>query len=126
MLTEQRVPLPDALRLTSDGLRDGNLALGCRRAAEDVDNGYALTESMAAQRQFPASMIPLVEWGLRATDLPGAFRAVAEMFEGRARSQGSLLGAILLPVMFLMIVTFAGFFVIAMMLPMISLIQKLS
>jgi type II secretory pathway component PulF len=126
MLTEQRVPLPDALRLTSDGLRDGRLALGCRRAATDVDNGYSLVDSMMAQRQFPASMIPLVEWGLRAPNLPDAFRAIAEMFEGRARSQGSLLGAILLPIMFLMIVTFAGFFVIAMMLPMISLIQKLS
>ena len=94
--------------------------------ADEVDKGRVLYESMADRRQFPASMIPLVEWGQRAPALPDAFRAVAEMFEGRVRSQSSLLEAILLPVMFLTIVAFAGVFVIAMMLPMISLIQKLS
>jgi type II secretory pathway component PulF len=125
LLTEQRVPLPDALRLTSQGLRDANLALGCRRVAEDIDNGQSLVESMAAKPQFPASMIPVVEWGQRGPALPDAFLAIAEMFEGRARSQGSLLQAILMPVMFLTIVTFVGVFVVAMMLPMIQLIQKL-
>lgn len=126
LLTEQRVPLPDALRLTSDGLRDAGLARGCRRVADDVENGLVLFESMAAKRQFPASMIPLVEWGQRAPDLPNAFHAIAEMFEARVNSQSSLLEVILLPVMFLMITGFVGLFVIAMMLPMISLIQCLS
>jgi type II secretory pathway component PulF len=126
LLTGQRVPLPDALRLASAGLRDANLALGCRRVAEDVDNGLPLVESMAAKRQFPASMIPLVEWGQRAPNLPDAFRAIGEMFEGRVRAQGPLLKAILLPVAFLMLVTFVGLFVVAMFLPLISLIQKLS
>lgn len=126
LLTGQSVPLPDALRLTSDGLRDTNLAKGCRRVAEDVENGQSLFESMAAKPQFPASMIPMVEWGQCVPALPDAFRAIAEMFEGRVRSQGSLLEAILLPVMFLMIVTFAGLFIIAMMLPLLSLIQCLS
>ena len=125
LLTEQCVPLPDALRLTSEGLRDASLALGCRRVAQDVDRGQSLVDSMAAKSQFPASMIPLVGWGQRTPALPDAFLAIAEMFEGRARSQGSLLQAILMPVMFLTIVIFVGVFVVAMMLPMIQLIQKL-
>jgi type II secretory pathway component PulF len=126
LLTEQRVSLPDALRLTSDGLRDANLALGCRRAAAEVDQGRTLAESMVEQRQFPASMIPLVAWGQGTPALPVAFRSIAEMFEGRVRSQGSLLEAILLPVIFLLIVTFVGFFTIAMFLPLIDLIKHLS
>jgi type II secretory pathway component PulF len=126
LLTEQSVPLPDALRLTSGGLRDANLALGCRRAAEDVDAGQPLVGSLAAKPQFPASMIPLVGWGQQTPALPDAFRAIAEMFEGRVRSQGSLLAAFLLPVMFLTIITVVGLIVIAMFLPLISLIQKLS
>ena len=48
------------------------------------------------------------------------------MFEGRARSQSSLLGAVLLPVMFLIIINFAGTFILAMMLPMIQLIRALT
>ena len=126
LLLDEQVPLPDALRLTAEGLRDADLAWGCRRVADDVENGQVLYERMAAMRQFPPSMIPLVEWGQRAPALPDGFRAAAEMFEGRVQSQGSLLEAILLPIMFLLIIAFMGMFIIAMFLPLISLIQRLS
>jgi type II secretory pathway component PulF len=126
LLLEQQVPLPDALRLTSDGLRDPDLAYGCRRVADDVDGGRVLYESMAAQRQFPPSLIPVVEWGQRAPALADAFRAAAEMFEGRLRSQGSLLEAILLPIMFMFIICFVGALVVALFLPLISLVTRLS
>ena len=73
-----------------------------------MESGRVLYESMAARRQFPASMIPVVEWGQRAPALPDAFRAAAEMFEGRIRSQDSLLEAILLPILFLLITGLRG------------------
>ena len=126
MLLEQQVALPDALRLTAAGSRDANLARGCRRVADDVEQGRVLYESMAARRQFPASLIPVIRWGQQAPALPDAFRAAAEMFEGRVRSQGTLLETMLLPIMFLAILIFVGFFVIAMFLPLISLITRLS
>ena len=124
LLLEQRVPLPDALRLTADGLRDPDLAYGCRRVADEVDGGRVLYESMAGRPQFPASLIPMVEWGQRAPALADAFCAAAEMFEGRVRSQGSFLEALLLPIMFLLIVCFVGAFVVAMLLPLIPLIVQ--
>jgi type II secretory pathway component PulF len=126
MLLDQRVPLPDALRLTAAGLHDSDLAHGCRQVAADVESGRVLYESMAAQRQFPASLIPVVEWGQRAPALPDAFRAAADMFEGRIRSQGSLLEAILLPIIVLVITAYVGMFVISLFLPLISLIERLS
>ena len=94
---------------------------GCCRAADDAEQGRPLDESLAARRQFPASLIPMIQWGQQAPALPDAFRAAAEMFEGRVRSQGTLLETMLLPIMFLAIVIFVGFFVIAMFLPLIRL-----
>jgi len=126
LLLEQRVPLPDALRLTAAGLRDADLARGCRQVAGEVEAGRPLYESMAARRQFPASLIPVVEWGQRTPALADAFRAAAEMFEGRAQSHGTLLEAVLLPVVFMIITAFVGVFVVAMMIPLIPLIQTLS
>ncbi len=126
LLLEQDVPLPDALRLAAAGLHDADLAHGCRRLAEDVDSGRALYESMAARRQFPASLIPVMEWGQRAPALPDAFRAAAEMFEGRTHSQGSLLEAILLPIIFLVITGYVGMFVVSLFLPLIVCIECLS
>ncbi len=126
VLLEQEVPLPEALRLTAAGLRDADLAEGCRWAAAEVESGRPLAECLAWGRQFPPSMIPLVEWGQRAPAMADAFRAAAEMFEGRVQTQGIFLETILLPVTFLVITVFIGFFVVAMFLPMISLIQSLS
>jgi general secretion pathway protein F len=126
LLLGQQVPLPDALQLAADGVRDGNLAAACCNVADEVGNGRVLYESLADRQQFPPSMIPVIEWGQRAPALPEAFRAVAEMFEGRARSQSPLVEAVVLPVMLLIIITFAGTFVLAMMMPMVALISKLS
>jgi type II secretory pathway component PulF len=126
LLLEQRVALPDALRVTAAGLSNANLAHGCCGVADDVEHGRILYESMAARRQFPASLIPMIQWGQKAPALPDAFRAAAEMFEGRVRSHGTLMESMLLPIMFLVTIVFVGFFVTALFLPLISLITKLS
>jgi type II secretory pathway component PulF len=68
----------------------------------------------------------MIQWGQRAPALPDAFRAAAEMFEGRVRAHGTLLETMLLPTVFLAVLVFVGFFVIALFLPLISLIQKLT
>ncbi len=126
LLLEQEVSLPDALRLAAAGLRDANLARGCRRAAADAENGRPLDECLAARRQFPASLIPMIQWGQQASALPDAFRGAAEMFEGRVHSHGTLLQTTLLPIMCAVVSIFVGFFVLALFLPLIALIQKLS
>jgi general secretion pathway protein F len=125
VLLEQEVPLPEALRLTAAGVRDGYLAEGCRRVADGVEAGRPLAECLASQRRFPPSMVPLVDWGQRASAMADAFRASAEMFQGRLQTQGLFLETVLLPVTFLMIALFIGFFIVAMFLPLISLIQAL-
>jgi type II secretory pathway component PulF len=48
------------------------------------------------------------------------------MFEGRVRSQGTLLDTMLLPIMLLGIVTLVGVLVTALFLPLIALIQLLT
>lgn len=123
MLLEQQVALPDALRLCGAGLYNADLARGCRQAADDVAGGRPLDESLAARRQFPPSLVAVVRWGQQAPAVADAFRAGAEMLEGRARSQGALLEAVLLPIMFLVIVTAVGVVVTALLLPFIRLLQ---
>ena len=55
--------------------------------------------------------------------LAEAFRAATEMFEGRVRSQSTLIEAVLLPIMFLAVVAFVGMFVVAVLLPIVWMIQ---
>ena len=126
VLLDQRLPLTDALRLTAAGLENADLVAACRRAAADVDGGMPLSESLSRGGQFPASLIPLIEWGQRTNLLPEAFHSATEMFAARTRNQGELLETVLLPIAFLAVAGFVGFFVLALFLPMVSLIQCLS
>ncbi|MCE5267782.1 MAG: type II secretion system F family protein [Planctomycetaceae bacterium] len=126
VLLDQGVPLPDALRLVAAGLRDCDLAYACRRVADDVDNGRVLYDSMASRGQFPPSMIPMIEWGQRNAALGDAFRAAVEMFEGRVRSQGSVLDAIVLPMVFLIIGAYIAGFVMSLLLPLFGVFTFLS
>lgn len=122
---DQQMPLPDALRLTAAGLGDVVLARACRRAAADVETGRDLHETLA-ERPFPASLIPLVQWGQRGNVLGEAFEAAAEMFEGRVRSHGTMMEAVLLPGTMIGLGFCVGFLVIALFLPLISLVACLS
>jgi type II secretory pathway component PulF len=126
LLLAQRLPLPDALRLTAAGMDDADMEAGCRQAADDVESGLPLSESLVRGRQFPPSLIPLVEWGQRANLLPEAFRSAGEMFAGRTRNQGELMETVLLPLAFLVVAGFVCSFLVAFFAPLISMIQRLS
>jgi type II secretory pathway component PulF len=126
LLLELEVPLPQALRAVSSGVREGDLREACRSLAECVEAGIPLSEAIERFREFPATFRPLVRWGERTPALADAFRGTAEMCEGRLRFQGLFADAIILPIMLLVVMLFVGFFIVAFMLPLISLIQKLS
>lgn len=126
MLLRMKAPLPDAFRLTATAVRDPYLAKRCRDVAADLESGHPLAEALASRRRFPATMIPLIEWGGRTNALPEAFEATAEMLKGRAETQASLLTAMLLPITFLIVITCAFFFIVALFMPIIPLIQKLT
>jgi type IV pilus assembly protein PilC len=126
LLVEQGVPLPAALRLTAAGVHDAAIAAGCRRAAAAVEDGASLHETLASLRPFPPSLVPLVEWGERSQTLADAFRAASDVFEGRARAQSILVEIVLPPLAFVAIILFIGFAVLALMMPLISLISHLS
>jgi type II secretory pathway component PulF len=126
LLLDQEVPLPQALRLTAEGLGDPYLAQGCQRLARLVESGRSLGESLPQVRQFPASLRPVVQWGQQVPALPTAFRAAAEMYGGRVHVQSTFLEVIALPLVLVIVLASVGFLVIGLLLPLVCLIQKLN
>jgi type II secretory pathway component PulF len=126
MLLENQTPLPQALRLIAAGLSDPYLSWACRESAVQVENGHKLSAAMQRTGWFPQSLIPFVQWGEQANTLPEAFSSANKMYEGRAESQNLSLTAIFLPIMFILIVLLAGISVLAIMMPLISLITSLT
>ncbi len=126
LLIDQEVPLPEAVRLAGGNLGDADLTAGAHRLAGACENGLSLSDGLDATRQFPASLMPLVAWGERNSAMSDAFRAAAEMFEGRVETQHVLTGTIMLPTIFVLVLALLSFVVVAMFMPLICLIQNLT
>lgn len=126
LLVDLRFPLPQALRITAEGLRAARLARACRRAAVGIEKGTPLSDALSWFSALPQRLQILVDQGERMAALPESFRAATEMFEGQVNAQRAFFDAIILPITLLLIVTFAGIFVTGMLTPLISLMARFS
>jgi type II secretory pathway component PulF len=125
LLLEEEVPLPEALRLTAAALQDTMLARQSAVAATAVESGLPLDQALL-QARFPDSLAVLAAWGQQKNSLTQSLRAAAEAFEARTNSQSALLNVLVPPLMYMAIITFAGITVLALMMPLMSLISNLS
>jgi type IV pilus assembly protein PilC len=126
ILVESRVPLPDALWMTADAVRDPNVADGCRRLAEQVAHGLSAESEARALGHFPRSVVMLFRWQRQPVAFARALRANAELFATQARIQSGLLGLFMQPLLLFVIVTFVGTMVVALFLPLVKLLNDLS
>jgi general secretion pathway protein F len=126
LLLDQQVRLPDALRLAAQGVGSPTLRRACEGMAREVEAGQSPARSLEHFRQFPPTLQPLVAWAERSPSLAEAFRAAAEVFETRTRVNVTLLESLLPVALFFAIASFAGIVILALFMPMISLVQKLT
>ena len=126
LLLEHHIPLPEALRLAADGVRNANIGQLSLRLAEGAEKGRSMSQMLSATPQVPASLIPLVRWGEKAGALADALGAGREMFEKRVRTRSWLLKSILPPVLFIAIGSCILFVVSGLFAPLGSMVQGLS
>ncbi len=124
-LLKYDVPLPDALRLTSDGVRDPDVCQLAKMFALGVENGQLLSDLLQESKRLPATMIPFVRWGERNGQLPDTLEAVAEMLQTRIQMRTSLLRSISPPIVFIAVGLLVGFMLISLFLPLVTLVQGL-
>ena len=127
VLLAQGIALPDAMRLSADGVKDAHVALVAKELAIKTDAGQVLSEALVEDLQLPATMIPIVRWGETLNELPEAMRAASEMFEGRVQLRCSWLESIFPALMFILIGGFVLFSILpGLFLPLLDLITNLS
>jgi type IV pilus assembly protein PilC len=126
LLVQKRVPLPEALRLTANGISDSYVATQCQKLATRVESGSSLTMSLVQLRTLPLSIAPLVRWGEQHDSLDEALRSAAEMIESRLRLRTTLLAQVVPPLVFVFVAICVASTFVSLFLPLISLIQGLS
>ena len=125
-LLDQNLPLPQALELVGDGVRDPLSRQTVRWLARGTEQGHSLAELLAPGLHLPASMVPFVRWGEATGQLPAALRNTSEMLLARLHSRAKVLYSVAPSLVFLLVGFAVGFTVIALFLPLVSLIQGLA
>jgi len=125
-LIEQRVPLPEALRLAADGVHDANVGQVSRSLADGVEKGQSLSELLDSTYRLPATLVPIVRWGERSDELSEAFRLAGEMFEGRVRMRSEMVISVLPPTIFVTVAMATLVVIVGLYAPMFKLIEGLT
>jgi type II secretory pathway component PulF len=126
MLIEADLPLPLALELAGESVRDAEVADACGRIGQAIDEGEPLSTAVNRWESIPAGLGQLFRWSEDRRSLPEALHLAGEMFESRARSQSSFASSVLATMLLLLILWWVGFAIATLYLPMISLIGRLS
>ena len=84
LLLESQLPLPEALRLTGEGVQDSDIDASCRLMASQVESGRSLSQAMEKVRLFPAGLPRLVRWAENQESLPEVLHMAGAMFESAA------------------------------------------
>jgi general secretion pathway protein F len=126
LLLESRLPLPEALRLTGEGVENSDLDRACLAMVNEVEGGASLAQAMAVRRELPSGLARLLRWAADRNATFEILHMTGEMFEARARSQATFAGTVM--AVLAVILVLWGLITVAfgLMLPMITLISKLS
>ncbi len=126
MLIECGVPLPEALRVIGEGPPDAVLKGVCNTMVVDLERGLPLDVVLARHSYFPVGLGRLLAWGESAGSIPDALRAVASMYEARARAQASFASTFFGVLAVLIILWGVALLIGSVVFPLISLISRLS
>ena len=125
LLLESELPLPEALRLTGEGVQDSDVDAACRQMASQVESGRSLSQAMEKVWLFPVGLPRLVRWAENQESLPEVLHMAGSIYEARARAQAKFVGIVL---NFLCVLIVFGMLlaVPALLTPLINLIVRLS
>lgn len=126
LLVQGRVPLPEALEITSGALKDANLRAGSRKLSRRVSDGESLYEGATRLSHFPVELRNLFRWEDRGAAFGEILRQAGVVFAARSRVHLGLLWLILPPLMLMIVGGVLVLTVIALFLPLMKLLNELS
>jgi type II secretory pathway component PulF len=126
VLVDNEIPLPEALNLAGQGVREQNIHEACITFSQGVESGSRLSELLADSPDLPRSLVPFVEYGEEQGDLADALRVASNLFLDRLRLRAALLRSVSPPVIFIAVSLVVLLTVVSLLFPLINLIQGLS
>jgi type IV pilus assembly protein PilC len=120
------IPLPQAMRLGAGATGSTLLMRDAEQLAGEVEQGRSIFVANQSTRLVPPMFGFCVQVATGREALPLAIGQLARSYEHRAIHTQALLRVLLFPVLIIMVGGFLGFGIVAMFLPLISLINAVS
>lgn len=120
------VPLLQALTIVRDTVQNDVIAKGVMLVHDSVKEGESVNAPMSASGVFPPMVVSMVEVGEETGNLPEMLMKVADAYEEEVDNAVQAMTSIIEPVLIIFLAVVVGSIVIALFLPLISIIGKLS
>jgi len=124
-LVSSGVPILQALTIVKE--TSGNVIVGEAVGAvhESVKEGETITAPLEASNVFPPMVISMVDVGEQTGALPEMLMKIADNYDEEVDNAVSAMTSLLEPIMIVFLAVIVGSIVIALFLPLISLIENL-
>ncbi len=118
--------MPVSLRLSSGATGSDKLTLESEALATQIEQGANILEAGQLCRMIPRLFLYSIQLGTQRNELQDNLYSLGQMYAEQARCGQARLQAVLLPVMLIGVGCFLAITILAMFLPMISIITSLS
>ena len=126
IMIENRIRLPDALRMASIAVKDANIQEGCLLLAQDVEEGHSLNDAALNRPHFPLTIANTFRWQEHGDAFADALYASGEIYSAMAKTQTGLVSVVFEPLLIVFVGCFVGFIVLALFMPLVHLLNDFS
>jgi type IV pilus assembly protein PilC len=125
-LVSSGVPILQALQITRDTAGNERVSKAVDTIHESVKEGESMVTPMESSLIFPPMVVSMVQVGEETGQLPDMLTKVADVFEEEVDNAVAGLTSMLEPIMIVMLALIVGTIVVALFLPLITIIQDLT
>ena len=124
-LVTSGVPILQALNITRETAGNTVIANAISRVHDSVKEGESIVQPLDASGAFPPMVISMVDVGEETGQLPEMLLKIAEAYDDEVDNSVAGLTSMLEPIMIVMLAVIVGTIVIALFMPLISIIGGL-
>lgn len=125
-LMSSGVPVLQALNIVRDTAGNEVIARAVNQVHDAVKEGENMAPPIEATRVFPGMVVSMIQVGEETGDLPEMLMKIADNYEDEVDNAVAGLTSIIEPLLIVFLAVIVGTIVIALFLPLITIISKLS
>lgn len=124
-LVTSGVPILQALEITRETAGNTAIAQAISQVHDSVKEGDTIVQPLEASRAFPPMVISMIDVGEETGQLPEMLLKIAEVYDDEVDNSVAALTSLLEPIMIVLLALIVGTIVIALFMPLISIISGL-